>query len=100
RAHCRGVADEGDAVCPRLIDMQSAQSEAAIVIAHEDRVAAELLKGAVFDGAILGPLEQDGPAAINRPVAPKQRFLRVHEGARALAKHHPFQMYMRDRSLF
>jgi hypothetical protein len=77
--------------------MQSAQSEAAIVIAYEDRIAAELLESAIFDGAILGPLEEDGPTAIDRPVAPQQRFLRVHERARAVAKHKPFQTQMLDR---
>src|SRR5260370_26573303 len=99
RAHCRGVANKRDAVGPRLIDMAPAQNDAAIVIAHEDRIAAQLIQGAIFKRAILGPLKENGPTPVNRPVAAKQRLLGVHEGAATVTKKDPFEMYVRDRFL-
>src|SRR5712692_1190440 len=79
--------------------MAPAQNDAAIVIAHEDRIAAQLIQGAIFKRAILGPLKENGPTPVNRPIAAKQRLLVVHEGAAAVTKKKPFEMYVRDRFL-
>src|SRR5260370_20886544 len=79
--------------------MAAAQNDAAIVIAHEDRIAAQLIQGAIIKRSIIGPLKENGPTPVNRPIAAKQRLLVVHEGAATVTKEKPFEMYVGDRFL-
>jgi hypothetical protein len=95
-----GVADEGDSVRSRLGDVAAANDDAAIVIINENRVPTELIQEAILDGTIFRAVEEEGAAAIDRPVGAKERFPRFHEGAEGLAEGDSFQGDKFDRRLF
>ena len=80
------IADERHAVAARLGDVAAADRHSAVVVVHEDRVAADLVDEAVLEGAVLRAGSEDRAAAVDRPVAAQQRFLVVHEGPGGVAE--------------
>src|SRR5262249_32482347 len=67
-----GVADEADAVGPCVGDLTAADLDAAVVVADEDGVAPDLVEVAAANRASLAALEEDRPAAVDRPVAAQE----------------------------
>ena len=90
-AGCLRVANKTNPTGTRLGNLGSANDDAAVVIVHEYAIAAHLIQKAVRQRTILRAVEENRSAAINGPVRSHERFLRVHDRARCLAKNQSAQ---------
>jgi len=96
-AHRAGIADECDRAGSRVMDVATGDANPPVVIVHEDGIAAQLIELAVGDRAVFRSIEEHGPAAIDRPIAPQQRFLHIHERAGRMAEDEAAQRHRSDR---
>ena len=61
------IAHKAHAACSGAVNMGAAHGEAAVVVADKDRTAANLVEGAVRDGAVLGAGERDAGDDVSIP---------------------------------
>ena len=94
------VADEADAAGAGLANFAAANGDAAVVIINKHRVAADLVDECVGERAVLGAVDKNRAAAVDRPVGAQQRFLGVHHGAGGLAEGETAQGDETHRGLF
>ena len=71
----------------------------AIVVVHEDGVAAHLVDEAVLQAAVFRAREEDRAAAVDRPVAADQGLLVVHESPGGVAEGQPLEGDEANRGL-
>ena len=86
-----GIADETDAAGAGVMDMASLHQHAAIVVVHENSIAADLVELTIQNAHVFGPCQHEGAAAIDRPVRSQQRFFAVHKGACCVAHRESLQ---------
>src|SRR5512135_482025 len=61
--------DEADRAVAGSRELAPGDTDAPVVVVDEDAVSAHGVEPAVLDGAAAGAVEQDGPAAVDGPVA-------------------------------
>ena len=69
-----------------LGDVAAAHRDPAVVVVHEDGVAADLVDETILQRTIFRAGVEDRAAAVRGPVAAHQRFLVLHEGPRGVAE--------------
>ena len=98
-AHGGGIAHETHATGSRIVYVAALDQDAAVVVVHENGIAADLVELTITDVDILGAGEQKCTSPVDRPVRAQERFLAIHEGARRVPHGEALERDVFDRLL-
>ena len=68
-SHCQRITYESDGTRSGIADVATDDADSAVVLADEDRIAADLIELAIDEAAIFGPCQKHRAFASNRPIA-------------------------------